>query len=145
MREMHIGCTGTREGMNEYQKDGVTQFVSTLVSTFKPDNIQIYLHHGDCRGVDVETAQIAYDLGCKIICHPPKNKRYRGFFQHNEFTTKEKDYFVRDKEIVDLSQLLIVVPKHMEWQPRGGTWFTHDYAKSKDVFMRIFWPQRKVG
>ena len=54
MREMHFGVTGTREGMNEYQREGVALFLTTMVETFRPDNIQMFLHHGDCRGVDVD-------------------------------------------------------------------------------------------
>jgi len=32
------------------------------------------------------------------------------------------------------------VPKQMSWQPKGGTWYTHDYAKQTKKPLHVFWP-----
>jgi hypothetical protein len=105
---MRIGVTGTRSGMTEYQKKEVT----TMLAKFGSSN---YLHHGDCVGVDVEVAQIARELGYHIICHPPEKDDLRGFFYSDSYELP-KSYFARNRDIVDSTDFLFVVPYQMEWQ-----------------------------
>ena len=143
MSEVHIGVTGTRSGMTDYQKASVIMFLETCIETVRQNNIQVVLHHGDCVGADVEVAEIARGLGCKIVCHPPIDNKLRGWYTSDE-TLKPRTYFERNRDIVDRSQMLLVVPYQMEWQAKCGTWYTHDYAKKKDVFLRVFWPERKI-
>jgi hypothetical protein len=132
---MRIGVTGTRSGMTEYQKKEVT----TMLAKFGSSN---YLHHGDCVGVDVEVAQIARELGYHIICHPPEKDDLRGFFYSDSYELP-KSYFARNRDIVDSTDFLFVVPYQMEWQLNGGTWYTHDYAVKKKKPLKIFWPEEK--
>ncbi len=132
---MRIGVTGTRSGMTEYQKKEVT----TMLAKFGSSN---YLHHGDCVGVDVEVAQIARELGYHIICRPPEKDDLRGFFYSDSYELP-KSYFARNRDIVDSTDFLFVVPYQMEWQLNGGTWYTHDYAVKKKKPLKIFWPEEK--
>jgi hypothetical protein len=46
-------------------------------------------------------------------------------------------HFARNRNIVDASDILIVIPYQDEWQPSGGTWYTHDYAVKKGVLVVI--------
>jgi hypothetical protein len=131
---MKIGVTGTREGANELQLKKVAEYLMSLGPGHE-------LHHGDCRGVDIEIAAIARHLGWRIVCHPPKFNETQGFFGGDE-VRDPKGYLQRDRQIVDETELLIVVPLHDEWQPKGGTWYTHDYAKKKSKPVKIFYPNR---
>jgi hypothetical protein len=29
------------------------------------------------------------------------------------------------------------------WSSKGGTWYTHDYAKKKNKNLKIFWPKKE--
>jgi O-acetyl-ADP-ribose deacetylase (regulator of RNase III) len=102
------------------------------------------IHHGDCTGVDVQVAQIADVLGLRIICHPPSSTDTQGHYGGHEFR-EPKGYLARDRDIVDESDLLIVVPLQQEWQPRGGTWYTHDYAQKNNKPVKIFWPDGRIS
>lgn len=131
---MKIGVTGTREGANDRQLTAVIAYMESLGPGHE-------LHHGDCQGVDVEVAAAARQLGWRIVCHPPALTEAQGHFGGDEIR-RPKGYLERDRNIVDETELLIVVPKHDQWQPRGGTWYTHDYAVKKGKPLKIFYPNR---
>lgn len=128
---MKIGITGTREGANEYQLEEVRAFLAE----FKGSE----LHHGDCKGVDEQVAAIAKELGYRIVCHPPESDYLRAYFPYDE-CREPLGYLRRDRNIVDETDMLIVVPLQNEWQPKGGTWYTHDYAKKKEKPYIVVWP-----
>ena len=132
---MKIGVTGTREGATDRQILDVINFMISL-------GFDNELHHGDCQGVDIQVAAIAKQLNWRIVCHPPKSDYLRGFFEYDE-CREPKGYLERDRAIVDETDLLIVVPLQNEWQPNGGTWYTHDYARKKKKPITVIWPQQK--
>jgi hypothetical protein len=136
---MIVGITGTREGMNERQRQEVRQVLHDLAYEAGRDGIVPHFHHGDCRGVDVQAAAMAREFGYVIVCHPPKLTEEQGYFGGN-IIHPPKGYLERDRAIVDAVDVLLVVPKENEWQPRGGTWYTHDYAVKMDVPVSIFYP-----
>ena len=131
---MKVGVTGTREGANEQQLKKVAEFMLSLGPGHE-------LHHGDCKGVDVEVAAIARYLGWRIVCHPPKSSEQQGFYGGDEIR-EARGYLQRDRQIVDETELLLVVPLQDEWQKKGGTWYTHDYAVKKSKPVKIFYPNR---
>ena len=129
---MKVGVTGTREGATEYQLRELRSLLAELKGT--------EFHHGDCKGVDEQAAQIAKELGYKIVCHPPKSNDLRAHFPYDE-AREPLTYLARDRIIVDETDVLIVVPLHMEWQPKGGTWYTHDYARKQNKPLTIIYPK----
>ena len=132
---MKIGVTGTREGANDAQLRRIGAYMMSLGSGHE-------LHHGDCKGVDVEVAAIARYLGWRIVCHPPKSNEQQGYYGGDE-VREPRGYLQRDRQIVDETELLIVVPLQDEWQNKGGTWYTHDYAVKKGKPVKIFYPNRE--
>lgn len=132
---MKIGVTGTRSGMNE------TQFaeVQTYLSQFDPATTE--LHHGDCVGVDAEVAVLAKSFGMRVVCHPPEKDDLRAFVESDESKTP-LSYFARNRNIVDETDQLLVVPYQDKHQPNGGTWYTHDYAKKKGKNTIVVFPKR---
>lgn len=132
---MKVGVTGTREGGTKYQLRELRLLLGALKGT--------EFHHGDCNGVDVQAALIARELKYKIVCYPPNSTEEQGFFG-GDVVHEPAGYLQRDRAIVDACDVLVVVPKHMEWQSKGGTWYTHDYAvKTKKPFI-IIWPEEKL-
>jgi hypothetical protein len=104
------------------------------------DGITPEFHHGDCNGVDVQAAKIARELGYKIVCYPPKLTEEQGFFG-GDVVHEPAGYLERDRAIVDACDVLLVCPKQMSWQPKGGTWYTHDYAKKIGKPFNVIWPE----
>lgn len=129
---MKIGVTGTREGANEHQLREIKMLLKALKGT--------EFHHGDCAGVDAQAAKIAKELGYKIVCHPPASDYLRAYVPADEMR-EPAGYLKRDRAIVDSVDALIVVPLQQEWQPKGGTWYTHDYAKKKNKPLTIIFPK----
>lgn len=129
---LKIGVTGTREGATDAQLTAVINFMESLGAGHE-------LHHGDCLGVDAEVAAAADQLGWRIVCHPPKTVETQAFYGGDEMR-EPLGYLQRDRNIVDETVMLLVVPLQNEWQPKGGTWYTHDYAVKKGKVVHIFYP-----
>lgn len=138
---MKIGVTGTRSGMTDYQMQSLLDFMQELVNHVAP--AQVELHHGDCVGADVEAATIARELGCKVVCHPPVKTELRAYHASDEHR-EPQSYFARNRNIVNETELLIVLPYQNAHQTSGGTWYTHDYALKvgKPVFVIFPGPER---
>jgi hypothetical protein len=129
--KMKVGVTGTREGMNKAQFEQVKQFLEKYTDS--------ELHHGDCRGVDVEVALLAKGMGYKIVCHPPKSNKEQGHFGGDDIR-EPQTYLKRDRNIVDETDILLVVPLQNERQDKGGTWYTYDYALKTGKTVHMAYP-----
>lgn len=125
---MIIGVTGTRHGMSD------AQFYA--VFSFFQNNQITELHHGDCVGVDFEVATIAQELGIKTIAHPPEKDEYRAFHP-SDLIKQSFSYFKRNRNIVDISQFMLVIPYDND-RTKGGTWYTYNYARRHDKPLKIF-------
>lgn len=127
---MKIGFTGTSIGMTREQKRELFKMLS-------PFPYAEY-HHGDCIGADEEfhalVKNIQHQTIGSIIIHPPLNLRKRAFCEGGTVRSK-KSYLIRNRDIVDETDLLIVCPHEDVEQLRSGTWSTFRYAikKMKDV------------
>lgn len=127
---MKIGITGTREGMNDYQFEQVKTFLSQFPAGTE-------FHHGDCIGVDVEAATVAHELGFRVIAHPGPGGVLRAMHGSDEIK-EPMAYFRRNRNIVNETDTLIVVPLQDQHQTHGGTWYTHDYAVKKNKPVTVF-------
>ena len=133
---MKVGITGTRNAVTDKQILEVGRFLRSL-----PEGSQ--LHHGDCWGADLQGAMMAQGLGIWTVCHPPEKTDLRAFHRSDE-VRPATSYRTRNRAIVSEVELLLVVPMQDEWQARGGTWYTHDHAKKKNVPVKIFWPTKET-
>jgi len=127
-----VGVTGTRSGMNKRQKQEFTELLTELGTG--------EFHHGDCVGVDVEAAKIAEKLGWRTVCHPPVKDELRAYHKSDEIR-EPKSYFARNRNIVDETDVLLVVPYQDSHQSQGGTWYTNDYAVKKSKPCHIIFPK----
>lgn len=127
-----IGFTGTREGMTSSQIVAIDELLSD-------DLIIRWASHGDCVGADAQFHMIAREQGLFIKGHPPTDPKLRAYCDFDEMA-EEKPYLVRNKDIVDETDLLIAAPKEMTEQMRGGTWSTIRYARKAGKLIMIVWP-----
>lgn len=136
---MHVGFTGTRNGMTDAQKDA---FANLLVNLNGPDFCRdAEFHHGDCIGADDQAATIAHEGGLfSVVCHPPADESHRAFNPYATFTLEPKTHFARNRDIVNETDVLIVCPLQAERQTRGGTWYTYDYAIKRKKKVTVIFP-----
>jgi len=128
---MKVGFTGTRNGMTAAQAAAFGAVISELPSFAE-------FHHGDCVGADDEAANAVHEMRLEegghrlaIVCHPPLDEKLRAFNPCHDAIRAPKTHFARNRDIVDESDVLIATPAQMTHQPRGGTWYTVDYARKK--------------
>jgi hypothetical protein len=121
---MILGVTGTRKGMNEFQKQNVLYWLSENKSNISE------MHFGDCIGVDAELFDLCRLLGIKTYSHPPTNPKHRAFC-NADIIYPEQEYLVRNCRIVDVCDVLIAFPKYLYEEQRSGTWHAIRYALGK--------------
>lgn len=118
---MKVGFTGTRDGMNDFQKQKFIECLQELcISEF---------HHGDCVGADSDAHDIIRTLypSVKIVIHPPIENGQRAYKMGDEILL-EYSYLERDRNIVDITEFLIGAPLVNDIKSFGGTWYTLRYA-----------------
>lgn len=132
---MHIGMTGTRNGMTEAQKDCFADLLGSLYNV-------THHHHGDCVGADAESHDIAEQCGVECIIHPPVKTELRAYKLSTDVKTP-KGYFERNRDIVNESQLLVGFPATM-FETKGGTWYTINYGKKQGKPVYIVYPDGSI-
>lgn len=134
---MIIGFTGTRKGMTLLQKE----IFKKKLSSFNC----VSFHHGDCVGADKEANDIAKLFPCDVIeinIHPPICNKKRAYCK-GTYTYPTKPYLIRNRDIVNCSDLLIVCPSGKEVL-RSGTWATVRYARGIGKSIIIIYPNGDV-
>jgi hypothetical protein len=128
---MIAGFTGTQRDITAKQFDALLEVITTI----RP----VAIHHGDCIGADHRFHQICAWLNHEnpnyqiaIHIHPPLSNAKRANCDDATEIWPQKDYLVRNHDIVDCSDVLIVCPRTQKEQQRSGTWATYRYAKKQD-------------
>ena len=127
---MKVGFTGTREGMTQAQREAVAGVLARLSA--------LEFHHGDCIGADEQAAEIARTIGYKIYSHPPSNAAIRAFTTA-DVELEPRDYLVRNRAIVDATDVMVAAPVGPEVQ-RSGTWSTVRYARRIGRVVHVVMP-----
>jgi len=137
--EMKIGFTGTRKAITKKQ-------IETLLNTLRKYKIE-EAHHGGCVGADsVFHLSIKNEDAKNIVVHPGDEEQYdtyslKALGEKPDWKVLDtKPYLERNKDIVDCSDLLIVMPSTFKEELRSGTWSTYRYAKKKGKEIIIIYP-----
>lgn len=141
---MRWGQTGTRAGGTSLQLASVSWLWATHEIT--------ELHDGDCIGADAQLYYLARVFGVtSLVIHPPVNSSNRAWCGvksgDDQLATKiltAKPYFDRNRDVVDASEVMVVVPKESTEQHHGGTWYTVNYARSVKKPLAIVWPNGHI-
>lgn len=120
-----VGFTGTRNGLNPYQKTALYAELTAL----RKEGAEF--HHGDCVGADADAADMASDLGYWVVVHPPTDDRLRAGMPADD-ERPALPYLERNRAIVDASSVLVACPDGSE-RVRSGTWSTVRYARAQGV------------
>jgi hypothetical protein len=101
------------------------------------------LHHGDCIGADAQANDEAEDWGIYIVIHPPINTTKRANRTGNWYH-EPLPYLVRNKNIVNNTDMLIACPGEDAEQLRSGTWSTVRYARKLGRPIKIVLPDGSI-
>lgn len=130
MKPIRIGFTGSQSDPTVQQLDSFSRLLSEL---FQPGS---EFHHGDCIGSDSAAHDCAREY--RIVVHPPTNPAKRAFRIGDEIHI-ELPYLVRNRNIVDQTELLIAMPSTTYERLRSGTWSTVRYARKQNrIIIKIF-------
>lgn len=137
MDELHVGFTGTRDGMTEAQKERLFEELPMGSVRF---------HHGCCLGADEQAHWLAFLLDLEIVGHPPTNRSLmmsldQGFYELRQ----PRPYLDRNQDIVTESAHLFAAPGTMQAELRSGTWSTVRYARKKNRPITIIWPDGSLS
>ena len=143
---MKVGFTGTRQGMTEAQKVEVRAYLTwhRPISTFQLFK-ELEAHHGDCVGADDDFNTLAVREGYKIIAHPASDTgRWRAFCK-SDVVLLAKPALVRNRDIVDVADVVLATPKSNNEEFRGsGTWAAIRYAFRTGKHFRVIYPDGHV-
>lgn len=128
-----LGFTGTRQGMTVAQERQVRDWIVG----------ELELHHGDCVGSDAEAHRAAIDLGLRVVVHPPYDDKLRAFCSGADEVREPLPYLVRNRNIVDETDILIATPEGPE-KLRSGTWATIRHAQRQGKPQFIVMPDGEV-
>lgn len=115
---MILGFTGTRHEPAKEQLDFINRNVSGADE----------LHHGCCVGSDAAARQAAITNGVDHVGHPPTDERLMISRDPSECWLPAKPYHDRNRDIVDVCDVLIATPDGSR-RPHSGTWYTVGYAE----------------
>jgi len=128
---MRIGFTGTQKGMTEHQKSEVKR----ILASYEADVTQI--HHGGCVGADAQFHEICSTFGRTSfipIVHPASGvspSKVAKLEPPDATYLPAKPALVRNRIIVDSSDVMIATPGQDYEVLRSGTWATIRYARLK--------------
>lgn len=141
---MIIGFTGTREGMTPKQRNEV-------IGTLREYSAGITrAHHGGCVGADEQFHSYCIGAGIsgrdRLHVWPghPYRKPWVDYMQadlEGNYTKHEPAYYLdRNRQFVELCDLIIATPKEDQDPGKGGTWYTIRYAKEIGKQVKIITP-----
>jgi predicted Rossmann fold nucleotide-binding protein DprA/Smf involved in DNA uptake len=133
---MQVGFTGTRDGMTRDQ--------TVIVATILVELGTTWFHHGDCVGADAEAHALALATNARVVIHPPADEEHRARCQGSTVMLAPLTHFARNRAIVTDTKALVAAPKLMQEMPKGGTWYTINYARKLGHPIFIVWPDGTV-
>lgn len=127
-----VGFVGSKWGLSTEQLRAVSRMMSKVLE----------FHHGDMVGSDKQVADLAMLDGVPIVVsHPPKVNMYRAY-AYATVIRPVQDYQVRNKEIIDEIELLVVAP--FRKGIRGATWWAVGYADLKQRSSVVIYPNGEL-
>lgn len=139
---MILGVTGTRDGLTMAQDMAVRAFL-VGAKAFGIEEI----HHGCCIGADARVHALCTIEGAieiPVVIHPPINTRNLAELTGEVERKAPKEYMERNRNIVDNSDVLLVMPNSLHEKVRSGTWACYRYAVKSLRPIVIIWPTGNI-
>jgi hypothetical protein len=142
---MHIGFTGTQDGLQVSQYQALRELVRGFVSIMAPPSV--VAHHGDCVGADATFDEICRRLGVRRHAHPGCDRSgvspKRAYCQAE--TVEEPMWYIdRNHVIVGLVLTLVACPGGYTEEERSGTWATIRHARRLRRTVTLVYPDGRI-
>lgn len=145
---MRISFTGTRRGMNAWQKQQLERWLLEYHPKFSRAigaAPLVSAAHGACSGADEEFHLMLRECCGKhvFVSGFPSTSQTRSKLSLDvDYLAPAKSPLERNPNIVDAGRdLLLVAPRLMSEELRSGTWAAVRYARRKRVKEWIMWPE----
>lgn len=129
-----VMVTGTRRGITQRQED----VLSNALWVLRMKDFSVFLD-GDCVGADVQARQIAQHHEYRCVVHP-STAVTRAYYQKYDFIRDPAPPLVRNRTMVDESNLVLGLPSGMSEELRSGTWACLRYTGKVHRPTIILWP-----
>jgi hypothetical protein len=137
----HVGITGTRAGLTTIQAAALREHLrawmlhALAIPTF---------HHGGCVGADRAAHNLVrevYGRMSRIVVHPASDQPD----SLTDWTDADELWepfpsLLRNRHIVDATELLLACPRGNREEQRSGTWATIRLARKLRRGVAMFWP-----
>jgi hypothetical protein len=133
--DLRLGFTGSSRHVTDYQVEAIRRYFRYLVEAGK----RVEFHHGDCVEADEIAHGLAFQIGFRIVIHPPNITNRRAFCRDYAEIREEKPYLSRNTDIVNETDRLLAVPDRPR-TIRSGTWFTVRCAERQRKPVKLILP-----
>jgi hypothetical protein len=139
-----VAFSGTRAGMTEKQADAlryVLEQIRFATIALGDRTARDEFHHGDCIGADEQARTIAKAREFHLHCHPgfPEGDPQRAGTENDE-TYPVRPPLARNKEMVELADIVIAAPYSAAERLRSGTWATVRHARKTSTSLIFVYP-----
>lgn len=148
---MRVGFVGNLSGLTSAQKEALICWVA------ENDFEITEFHHGDNVGADDQADTIVREFAlafCRIIVHPANSNSVRAFTSDKDWpydkpeivveTRRKRPPILRNCEIVEQVDMMIVAPKTREPINHSCTWFAYGYAVKHKVRAILIYPNGRL-
>lgn len=142
MRKAIYGVTGTRHGAAKEQRASLLIRIHRITERAN-GRFELWLIHGGCAGVDVETHAICKGFGWYTWVLPGSNGAHRNC-KNADIIENPRPFLDRNRLIVDRCHAIHALPKGYLEERRSGTWATVRYARSMSRRLVMIWPDGRV-
>ncbi len=118
-----VGFTGSAKGLMPKQGRVLEALLRQLWEQGAGE-----FHHGDCVGADESAHRMAKKLGYRVVVHPPSVGAKRAFC-YDAIILPARPYLIRNRDIVNASDVLLAAPDEYDEVLRSGVWSTVRYAR----------------
>lgn len=141
---LSIGFTGTRQGMTAHQSATLERKLREKIEATPFLENTVRFHHGDCIGADAEFDRMLRLIFTRprIILHPSYLSHLRAHCETNGEHSILPLYqpLVRNRHIVQASEILFAAPSTKHEVLRSGTWATIRYARKVGCAVELIEP-----
>lgn len=123
-----VGVTASRYGLTSKQRAYLRSRLAELITEHGKEGVE--LHHGWCVGGDEQACVIAGQMGVRLVAHPASgvDARWMSGLLVDEVRAARPP-LIRNRHIVNETELLLAFPRQPVEQLRSGTWSTVRYAR----------------
>jgi hypothetical protein len=136
---MIVGISATRYGLSDRQ----LEWLATHMKQFSTTCVSDEFHHGDCIGGDAEAHEIALRLGYEVHIHPcTASDELKANCKGAVKVYEKLPPLVRNRVIVDTSDIMMICPNTNTEVLRSGTWSTFRYARNMNKAIVLIMPDQ---